>query len=203
MAEVISANIKAMNTDCRRYLDCGDGGICRDKPSRRYAKQLNKEKKMSTKHRFYRMWYINTIALTLTAAGSLATACFAFTHWFVVPRLAAVSRSSIPSFDDAFFVPWNAPKEEPEDERSMPSQDQLNAALPDAWVLFHGVMKDLKAGRISCECAAERARTLARKVADDDVYDEFPDHYYQNGEPTALAFLLRQAAEKISPKEKD
>ncbi len=158
---------------------------------------------MSMKHRFYRMWCVNTIALALTAGVSLATACFAFTHWFALPRLAAESRpsaesrSSIPSFDDAFFVPWNAPKEEPEDERGMPSQDQLNAALPDAWVLFHGVMKDLKAGRISRECAAERARTLARKVADDEMYDEFPESYCPNGESTALAFLLRQAAEKI------
>jgi len=182
---------------------CGDGGICRDKPSRGYAKQLNKEKKMSMKHRFYRMWCVNTIALALTAGVSLATACFAFTHWFALPRLAAESRSSIPSFDDAFFVPENAPNEESEDERSMPSQDQLQAALPDAWVLFHGVMKDLKTGRISRECAAERARILARKAADgDDMFDEFPESYFQNGESTALAFLLRQAAEKISPKEK-
>ena len=156
--------------------------------------------KMSTKHRFYRMWCVNTIALALTAAVSLSTACFAFTHWFVIPRLAAESRSSIPSFDDAFFVPEDAPKEELED---MPSQGQLQAALPDAWVLFHGVMKDLRTGRISRECAADRARTLARKVADEDMlYDEFPDSYFQNGESTALAFLLRQAAEKICPKEK-
>ena len=154
---------------------------------------------MSMKHCLYRMWCVNTIALVLTAAGSLATACFAFTHWFALPRLAAASRSSIPSFDDVFFVPENAPKDESEDERSMPSQDQLNAALPDAWVLFHGVMKDLKNGRISRECAAERARTLARKVADDEMYDEFPESYFQNGESTALAFLLRQAAEKICP----
>lgn len=157
---------------------------------------------MSMKHRFYRMWCVNTIALALTAVGSLSTACLVFTHWFALPRLAAESRPSIPSFDDAFFVPWNAPKEEPEDERGMPSQDQLNAALPDAWVLFHGVMKDLKAGRISCECAAERARTLARKVVDDDMDDVFPDWYCPNGESTALVFLLRQAAEKISPTEK-
>ena len=154
---------------------------------------------MSTKHRFYRMWCVNTIALALTAAVSLSTACFAFTHWFVIPRLAAESRSSIPSFDDAFFVPENAPKEESEDERSMPSQDRLHAALPDAWVLFHGVMKDLKAGRISRRTAAERARTLARKVVDDDMDDVFPDWYCQNGESTALSFLLRQAAEKICP----
>ena len=154
------------------------------------------------KHRFYRMWCVNTIALALTAGVSLATACFAFTHWFALPRLAAESRSSIPSFDDAFFVPENAPNEESEDERSMPSQYRLNAALPDAWVLFHGVMKDLKAGRISRECAAERARALAHKVVDGDMDDEFPDSYCQNGESTALAFLLRQAAEKISPTEK-
>ena len=159
---------------------------------------------MSMKHRLYRMWCINTIALVLTAAGSLATACFAFTHWFALPRLAAASRSSIPSFDDVFFVPENAPKDEPEDERSMPSQDQLNAALPDAWVLFHGVMKDLKAGRISRECAVERARTLARKAERDEIVtcEEFPNSYCPNGEPSALAFLLRQAAEKISPSEK-
>ena len=158
---------------------------------------------MSMKHRLYRMWCVNTIALALTAAVSLSTACFAFTHWFVIPHLAAESRSSIPSFDDAFFVPENAPKEEPEDARGMPSQGQLQAALPDAWVLFHGVMNDLRTGRISRECAADRARTLARKVADEDMlYDEFPDSYYQNGESTALAFLLRQAAEKICPKEK-
>ena len=159
---------------------------------------------MSAKHRFYRMWCVNTIALVLTAAGSLATACFAFTHWFVLPRLAAESRPVVPSFDEVFVVPENAPKEESEDERSMPSQDQLNAALPDAWVLFHGVMKDLKAGRISRECAAERARTLAHKADRDaiDMYDEFPESYCQNGEPSALAFLLRQAAEKISQTEK-
>ena len=154
---------------------------------------------MSTKHRLYRMWCVNTIALVITAGVSLSTACLAVTHWFVIPRLAAESRQSIPSFDDAFFVPENAPKEESEDERSMPSQDQLKAALLDAWVLFHGVMTDLKTGRISRESAAERARTLARKVADDDMYDEFPDGYSQNGESTALSFLLRQAAEKICP----
>ena len=160
---------------------------------------------MSTKHRFYRMWCVNTIALALTAAVSLSTACFAFTHWFALPRLAAESRPTVPSFDDVFFVPADAPKEEPEDARGMPSQDQLNAALPDAWVLFHGVMKDLKAGRISRECAAERARTLAHKADRDgiDMYDEFPESYCQNGEPSALAFLLRQAAEKICPKEKN
>ena len=160
---------------------------------------------MSMKHRFYRMWCVNTVALALTAAGSLATACFAFTHCFVMPRLAAESRSSIPSFDDAFFVPENAPKEDPEDTRGMLSQDQLQAALPDAWVLFHGVMKDLNTGRISRECAAERARTLARKADRDaiDMYDEFPESYCQNGESTALAFLLMQAAEKICPKEKN
>ena len=157
---------------------------------------------MSTKHRFYRMWCVNTIALALTAGASLSTACLAFTHWFALPRLAADSQSSIPSFDDAFFVPANAPKEEPEDARGLPSQDQLQAALPDAWVLFHGVMKDLKAGRISRECAAARARTLARKADRDeiDIYDEIPGGYCQNGESTALAFLLRQAAEKICPK---
>ena len=159
---------------------------------------------MSMKHRFYRMWSVNTIALALTAAGSLATACFTFTHCFVMPRLAAESRPAIPSFDDAFFVPENAPKEEPEYAYGMLSQDQLQAALPDAWVLFHGVMKDLKAGRISRECAAERARTLAHKADRDaiDMYDEFPESYCQNGEPSALAFLLRQAAEKISQTEK-
>ena len=156
------------------------------------------------KHRFYRMWCVNTIALALTAAVSLSTACLAFTHWFALPRLAAESRSAIPSFDDAFFVPENAPKEESEDERGMPSQDQLNAALPDAWVLFHGVMKDLKTGRISRESAAERARTLARKAYRDeiDLCEEFPASYCPNGEPSALVFLLRQAAEKICPKEK-
>ena len=193
-----------MNADCSRYLDCGDDGICRDKPNRGYAKQLNKEKKMSMKHRLYRMWCVNTIALVLTAGVSLATACFAFTHWFALPRLAAESRSSVPSFDDVFFVPRNAPEEEPEDESGMPSQDQLNAALPDAWVLFHGVMKDLKAGRISRESAAERARTLARKAYRDEIdpCEEFPASYCPNGEPSALAFLLRQAAEKISPSEK-
>ena len=155
------------------------------------------------KHRIYRMWCVNTIALALTAAGSLATACVAFTHWFVIPRLAAESRPTVPSFDDVFFVPADAPKEEPEDARGMPSQDQLNAALPDAWVLFHGVMKDLKAGRISRECAAERARDLARKADREEIdmlYDEFSDHYCQNGESKALAFLLRQAAEKICSK---
>ena len=158
---------------------------------------------MSMKHCLYRMWCINTIALVLTAAGSLATACFAFTHWFALPRLAAESRSSVPSFDDVFFVPRNAPEEEPEDESGMPSQDQLNAALPDAWVLFHGVMKDLKTGRISRESAAERARDLARKADREEIgYEEFPNGYIQNGEPSALAFLLRQAAEKICPKEK-
>ena len=159
---------------------------------------------MSMKHRFYRMWCVNTIALALTAGVSLATGCFAFTHWFALPRLAADSRSSIPSFDDAFFVPENAPKEESEDERGMPSQDQLNAALPDAWVLFHGMMKDLKTGRVSRESAAEHARTLARKADCDevDMCDEIPGGYIQNGESTALAFLLRQAAEKICPKEK-
>ena len=156
---------------------------------------------MSMKHRLYRMWCVNTIALALAAAGSLATACFMFTHWFVMPRLSAESRQAIPSFDDAFFVPENAPEEESNDARGMPSQDQLQAAMPDAWVLFHGVMKDLKSGRISRETVALRARTLARKAADDDMYDEFPVSYCQNGESTALAFLLRQAAEKICPKE--
>ena len=159
---------------------------------------------MSMKHRFYRMWCVNTIALALTAGVSLATACFAFTHWFALPRLAAESRPTVPSFDDVFFVPADAPKEEPDDARGMPSQDQLNAALPDAWVLFHGVMKDLKAGRISRECAAERARYLARKAERDEIVtcEEFPNSYCPNGEPSALAFLLRQAAEKISPSEK-
>ena len=158
---------------------------------------------MSTKHRLYRMWAVDTIALVITAVVSLSTACFAFAHWFVIPRLAAESRPAVLSFDDVFFVPENAPEEEPEDERGMPSQDQLNAALPDAGVLFHGVMKDLKTGRISRECAAERARALALKADCDDLDvmydDEFSGGYIQNGESKALAFLLRQAAEMICP----
>ncbi len=105
---------------------------------------------MSTKHPLYRMWSVNTIALVITAVVSLSTACFAFAHWFVMPRLAA---------------------------ESQPAMQGLLPLMQIVTILMN--CDDL-----------------------DDMYDdEFTGGYNQNVESKALAFLLRQAAEKICPKE--
>lgn len=152
---------------------------------------------VSVQKRLRRARRVRAVAIVTSVVATLAAVAFA------VARHNAESRLAIPTFDDVFFVPATAPLEDPDDEDAgMPSQGQLSAALPDAWMLFHGVMADLRAGRITREKAAERARVLAaraKRANDGNAELPFPDYYDQNGETLPLMFLFRQAAEKICP----
>ena len=101
-----------------------------------------------------------------------------------------------PTFDDVVFVPKDAPDEADEGQIS---REQFAAALPDAWVLVHEVFSDLRKGTITCEKAVSELETAAARAAQDDpdLFSQYTDYYIVNGEGTALAELLRAAAQRI------
>ena len=106
------------------------------------------------------------------------------------------SRLQPPIFEEVVFVPKDAPEEET-DERA--SREQLMSALPDAWVLAHGLFDDLRTGRITRAKAVAELNRLAERAEQDDLnlFDNLPS-YTSSGENAALGELLRAAAKRLS-----
>jgi hypothetical protein len=104
-------------------------------------------------------------------------------------------RQQPPIFEEVVFVPKDAPEEET-DERA--SREQLVAALPDAWVLVHGLFEDLRTGGITRSKAAAELDRLAERAEQDDLnlFDNLPS-YTASNEYAALGELLRAAAKRL------
>ena len=101
----------------------------------------------------------------------------------------------LPTFDEVVFVPADAPVEESEEHAS---REQLNAALPDAWVLAHGIFSGLYAGAIPWTTAIGELNHLATRASQDDpsLFDQHP-LYMPSGESAALAELLGEAVRRM------
>ena len=106
------------------------------------------------------------------------------------------SRLQPPIFEEVVFVPKDAPEEET-DERA--SREQLLSALPDAWVLAHGLFDDLRTGGITRAKAVAELNRLAERAEQGDLnlFDNLPS-YTSSGENAALGELLRAAAKRLS-----
>ena len=100
-----------------------------------------------------------------------------------------------PTFDELVFVPADAPEEET-DERA--NRDQLMAALPDAWVLSHGIVSDLRKGAITWEKAVSELDLLADRADQYDLnlFAAYP-FYNASNIGRAIAELLRMASQHI------
>ena len=104
----------------------------------------------------------------------------------------SLTRVPPPTFEELVFIPADAPDEETE---SRASKEQFAAAEPDAWVLSHGIVSDLRTGAVTWEKAEMELRRLADRVAQDDpnLFDRYP-LYNAGNENKATAELLRTAA---------
>ena len=102
------------------------------------------------------------------------------------------SRVPPPAFEELVFIPADAPDEETE---TRASKEQFAAAEPDAWVLSHGIVSDLRTGAVTWEKAEMELKRLADRVAQDDpnLFDRYP-LYNASNENKATAELLRTAA---------
>ena len=92
-------------------------------------------------------------------------------------------------------VPADAPEESEDDK---PTRRQFVAALPDAWLLVHGVFSDLRKGVITAERAVGEIERIANRAAQDELelFTQYP-MYSASHESVALAELLRTAARRI------
>ena len=73
----------------------------------------------------------------------------------------------------------------------------LEKALPDAWMLLHGMFAELKRGTLSGAEVIEEMEKIAGKAKHDEADDLFPEYYDANAEPEALAELLEGAIERM------
>ena len=132
-------------------------------------------------------------AWIVAAALAAATAVLAVIAFSGGPRPAV----SAPAFEDVVSVPPDAPESE-SDGRA--SKEQLEAALPDAWMLLHETLADLKAGRVSPEKALADIEKMAAAAENDDMelFDLYPHPFYTvNGESGAIAELLQTGARRL------
>ena len=100
-----------------------------------------------------------------------------------------------PTFEEAVFVPDDAPAESSENQAS---KRQLVAALPDAWVLAHEVFVDLRKGTVTAEKAVSELEQIAIRAREGelDLFRHYPQ-YSPSSESIALAELIRTAAERV------
>ena len=122
--------------------------------------------------------------------------CAALVSGLGVYLYRMTARLQPPTFDEIVYVPKDAPQEESEERAS---REQLQSALPDAWVLAHGIIEDLHKGGITRSKAVAELNRLARRAAEDDLnlFDNLPS-YTASGENAALGELLRAAAKRLS-----
>ena len=100
-----------------------------------------------------------------------------------------------PLFEEFVFVPSDAPEADTEDRVS---KERLTVALPDVWVLAHGILSDLRTGAIRWEKAESDLNSLADRAAQDDLnlFAAYP-FYNASNENRAVTELLRAAARRI------
>ena len=99
-----------------------------------------------------------------------------------------------PAFEDVVFVPNDAPDDDDDNDAHIP-RSELEAAIPDAWMLLHETFADLRRGAISGKAAISTMEMLAIKAKRDD--DMFGDSYSANGDNEALYELLRAAIARM------
>ena len=100
-----------------------------------------------------------------------------------------------PLFEEFVFVPPDAPDEDTEDRVS---KERLAIAVPDVWVLTHGILADLRKGAITWEKAESELNRLADRAAEDDMNLFASSPFYNaSNESRAVAELLRAAARRI------
>ena len=100
-------------------------------------------------------------------------------------------------FEDIVKVPEDAPEEEKEDEIT---RSQFAAALPDAWVLIHGILDELREGKITWEKALSDIEKKAKRArqGDNSLFDGLEIEYDNpNGDVEALAILLEDAVGRM------
>ena len=101
-----------------------------------------------------------------------------------------------PAFEEVVVIPDDAPVESDDDETL--TRGQFEAAMPDAWVLVHEMLSELRTGAISYEKAVSEIEKIAERAAEGDatLFDPYQT-YYPNNEYEAVAELLRTAARRI------
>ena len=128
------------------------------------------------------------------AACAVAVACMALVGYGILSEGKSAG-CRLPTFDETVFVPDDAPEEESEGHAS---REQLEAALPDALVLTHGLFSDLHGGAITLAKAIDELSKLATNASDDyiNLFNKHP-MYAPNDDPEALAELLGAALRRM------
>lgn len=106
-------------------------------------------------------------------------------------------------FNTLFAIPAEAGNEEMVDgdgNVTMPSRSQFESARVDALVLTHGVLADLRAGRITVEKALREFRRMRSGLTEDATespFDKGPDGFMQVGDDAVLGIMLDKAIERL------
>jgi len=171
----------------------------RECPSWRELKERDVERQLSeaeSKRLVSEARAIRLKRISVAAAAASAALCVAAVFCGIVLSRMMASPTP-PAFEDVFAVPADAPEE---DSAGRPSRESFMAALPDAWVLAHGIFDDLKLGIIKPEKAVSDIELLAERADQDDLslFERYP--YTPNGDSEVLAEMLRMAAEKMKAK---
>ena len=121
--------------------------------------------------------------------------------WRTERRLAVGERSPY-GFNGLFRIPAEAKEDDTVDADGnvvIPSAEDLSAARIDALVLTHDLFSRLNAGEMTLEAAIDELTKLRDGFSDDadEVFDDWPEGYMQNGTDEALYWLLNEAVEKL------
>ena len=103
------------------------------------------------------------------------------------------TKLQVPTFDDVFVIPSDGSA-----ANGIFQGESGTLALIDAWVLTHGLFRDLHAGVMTAQAVAERLSALAKKAEQDDMnLFDVNSRYSQVGEMEPLAVIMRNAAAKM------
>ena len=151
------------------------------------AEQVSEECRVNAMAAKRRVLWSVSAAAVMCIVAAIAVAVLA-------PRQTEVAQSV--TFEDVVFVPDDAPKE---DSDGHASRDQLLAAMPDVWVLVHGVFADLRADKISKEKAIEEISRFAELAENDDpnLFGGHPEYSQNEVDSSVIAELLRAAVERL------
>ena len=132
-------------------------------------------------------WVVPVAAALVCVVGAVAVALH-------VSRPA----ETVLMFEDIVKIPESAPEKSTDKEDEI-TRAQFEAAMPDAWVLVHDVLDDLRMRRITWEKAVSEIEKKAKLAQDGDIslFEGLRYGYSSNGDEEVLAVLLEEAVERM------